>query len=125
MYTTFDRRRFSKATAMAGMAIVGRDRFLVFPLKGNILNVQDPSNHKKIPDNAEINCIKKALGLESGKTYKNTNDLRYGKILCLTDQDEDGTHIKGLLFNLFKTLWPSLYKHIRISQFYVDPSYQG
>ena len=102
----------AKAMAMAGMAIVGRDRFGVFPLKGKILNVQDPSNHKKMPDNAEINSIKKALGLETGKTYKNTDDLRYGKILCLTDQDEDGTHIKGLLFNLFKTLWPSLYKHV-------------
>ena len=102
----------AKAMAMAGMSIVGRDRFGVFPLKGKILNVQDPSNFKKLPDNAEINSIKKALGLETGKTYQNTDDLRYGKILCLTDQDEDGTHIKGLLFNLFKTLWPSLYKHV-------------
>ena len=99
----------AKAMAMAGMAIVGRQKYGVFPLKGKILNVKDPSNQKKLVDNSELNSIKKALGLQSGKEYKNIEDLRYGKILIMADQDEDGTHIKGLVFNLFHSLWPSLY----------------
>jgi DNA topoisomerase II len=99
----------AKAMAMAGMAIVGRQKFGVFPLKGKILNVKDPSNQKKLAENAELNSIKKALGLQSGKDYKNVDELRYGKILIMADQDEDGTHIKGLVFNLFHSLWPSLY----------------
>ena len=99
----------AKAMAMAGMAIVGRQKFGVFPLKGKILNVKDPSNQKKLVENSEVNSIKKALGLQSGKDYKNVDELRYGKILIMADQDEDGTHIKGLVFNLFHTLWPSLY----------------
>ena len=99
----------AKAMAMAGMAIVGRQKFGVFPLKGKILNVKDGSNAKKLLENAEISSIKKALGLQSGKVYKNIDELRYGKVLVLSDQDEDGTHIKGLVFNLFHSLWPSLY----------------
>ena len=100
----------AKATAMAGLAIVGRDRYGVFPLKGKPPNVKDSKNLKKLNDNNEINSIKKAMGLQSGKTYKSIEDLRYGKIMILSDQDEDGTHIKGLVFNMFHSLWPSLYK---------------
>jgi len=48
------------------------------------------------------------MGLESNKTYKNTDELRYNKILFMTDQDLDGSHIKGLCINLFECLWPSL-----------------
>ena len=40
--------------------------------------------------------LKKILGLESDKIYENTNDLRYNKVLFMTDQDLDGSHIKGL-----------------------------
>ena len=61
-------------------------------------------------ENSEVNNIKKIIGLETGKVYKNTEGLRYGKIMVLADQDEDGSHIKGLVFNLFETLWPSLFK---------------
>lgn len=100
----------AKATAMAGLAIVGRDRYGVFPLKGKPPNVKDPSNQKKLNDNNEINSIKKAMGLQVGKVYKDTKELRYAKIMILSDQDEDGTHIKGLVFNMFHSLWPSLYR---------------
>jgi DNA topoisomerase II len=100
----------AKAMAMAGMSIIGRDKYGVFPLKGKILNVKDNMNGKKLGENIEISNVKKIIGLVSNKDYKDTKELRYGKILILTDQDEDGTHIKGLIFNLFESLWPSLYK---------------
>lgn len=99
----------AKSTAIAGLSVVGRDKFGVFPLRGKVLNVQDVSI-KKLTENEEITNIKKILGLESNKTYTNLNELRYGKIMIMTDQDTDGSHIKGLLFNLFLTLWPSLLK---------------
>lgn len=100
----------AKSTAMSGLEIVGRDRYGVFPLKGKLLNVRDEKNIKKLLENDEINNIKKIIGLQTGTVYESTDQLRYGKVLFLTDQDEDGSHIKGLLFNLFDSLWPSLFK---------------
>ena len=94
----------AKATAKAGLAVVGRDRYGVFPLKGKPPNVKDATNQKKLNDNSELNSIKKALGLQAGKEYTSVDDLRYGKIMILSDQDEDGTHIKGLVFNMFHSL---------------------
>lgn len=99
----------AKTMVIAGLSALGRDKYGVFPLRGKLLNVKDMSL-KKILENEEINNLKKILGLESGKTYTSVSDLRYGKIMILTDQDVDGSHIKGLLFNMFHTLWPSLVK---------------
>ena len=100
----------AKTTAIAGLSVVGRDYYGVFPLRGKIMNVKDVS-YAKISDNAEITALKKILGLEQNKDYTdNINSLRYGKIMIMTDQDHDGSHIKGLLFNVFETLWSSLYK---------------
>ena len=65
---------------------------------------------KQILNNEEIKNIIKIIGLEIGKTYNNINSLRYGKIMIMTDQDHDGSHIKGLIINIFHTLWPSLLK---------------
>ncbi len=95
--------------AISGIDEVGRDRYGVFPLRGKLLNVKD-CNVKKIIDNEEISNLKKIIGLETSKDYTSTEALRYGKVMLLTDQDADGSHIKGLLFNLFQTLWPSLFK---------------
>jgi DNA topoisomerase-2 len=100
----------AKSTAMAGLDIIGRDKYGVFPLKGKVINVRDPSNNKKIPDNAEIVNVKKIMGLKTDHKYMDVETLRYGKIMILTDQDEDGSHIKGLVFNLFETMWPELFK---------------
>ena len=100
----------ARTMVMSGIDEVGRDKYGVFPLKGKLLNVKD-CPLKKIIDNEEITNLKKIIGLESDKDYKNVDDLRYGRIMILTDQDVDGSHIKGLLFNLFQSLWPSLFKH--------------
>ncbi len=99
----------AKSMAIAGLSIVGRDKYGVFPLKGKVLNVRD-ANPKQITGNSEITNIKKILGLESGKTYKETKSLRYGKVMIMTDQDHDGSHIKGLVLNMFHSLWPELLK---------------
>eukprot|EP00798_Chlamydomonas_sp_ICE-L_P009404 gene9404-biopygen9343 len=48
------------------------------------------------------------MGLQSGRVYDSVKDLRYGRIMVMTDQDVNGSHIKGLVFNLFHQLWPSL-----------------
>ena len=102
----------AKSLAISGLSIIGRDKYGVFPLKGKILNVKgdDKNLAKKILENAEITNLKKIIGLQSERKYTDTSDLRYGSVMLLTDQDEDGSHIKGLLFNLFQSLWPELFK---------------
>ena len=110
----------AKTMAIAGLSKVGRDKYGVFPLRGKLMNVKDMSV-KKILENEEISNLKKILGLESGKTYKNLDELRYGKIMIMTDQDTDGSHIKGLIFNLFHTLWPSLLKHFNFISSMMTP----
>ena len=99
----------AKSMAIAGLTVVGRDQYGVFPLKGKVLNVRDASI-KQITGNTEITNIKKILGLESGKVYKDIKSLRYGKVMIMTDQDHDGSHIKGLILNLFHSNWPELLK---------------
>ena len=99
----------AKSMAVAGLSVVGRDKYGVFPLRGKMLNVQDASI-KQISENAEITNLKKILALESGKVYTDTNKLRYGKVMIMTDQDHDGSHIKGLALNMFHSMWPSLLK---------------
>ena len=94
-------------TCITGFASTGRDYYGAFPLKGKPLNVRDTSN-TKIKENDEIKNIISALGLEFGKKYTSTKELRYGKVVFFTDQDHDGSHIKGLLINLFETFWKEL-----------------
>lgn len=95
------------ASAIAGLAVVGRDAWGVFPLKGKLLNVRDVSADK-FAKNEELTAIKKILGLEQGKAYTDTKSLRYGRVMVMADQDLDGSHIKGLLMNLFHAEWPAL-----------------
>ncbi len=99
----------AKTMATAGLSVIGRDRYGVFPLRGKILNVKD-ATMQKISDNNEIGAIKKILGLEQNKKYKDISELRYGSIMIMTDQDHDGSHIKGLIFNIFQSMWHELYE---------------
>ena len=96
---------------VSGMSSEDRNHIGIYPLKGKLLNVRGEQT-KKITDNKEITEIKKILGLEKGHVYNNIDDvhkhLRYGKIMVMTDQDLDGSHIKGLCINLFHSEWPSL-----------------
>jgi DNA topoisomerase-2 len=98
---------------VSGLSSNDRNTIGIYPLKGKLLNVRGTAV-KKIAENKEITDIKKILGLETGKVYNTIADvnqnLRYGKIMYMTDQDLDGSHIKGLCINLFHSEWASLVK---------------
>jgi DNA topoisomerase-2 len=100
----------AKAGIVSGLSREDRNIIGVYPMKGKIMNTRGEAV-KKISENNEIKEIKQILGLEVGRKY--TADdvkyrLRYGKIIFMTDQDLDGSHIKGLGINLFQSEWPSL-----------------
>lgn len=100
----------AKAGIVSGMSKEDRNYIGIYPMRGKLYNVRGEAQ-KKISDNKEIKEIKQILGLETGKNYT-ANDvekkLRYGKILFMTDQDLDGSHIKGLGLNLFESEWETL-----------------
>jgi DNA gyrase/topoisomerase IV subunit B len=50
------------------------------------------------------------MGLQYGHKYDSTKGLRYGHLMIMSDQDHDGSHIKGLLLNFLHHFWPSLLK---------------
>lgn len=100
----------AKSLAVSGLGVVGRDHYGVFPLRGKLLNVRE-ATHKQILENAEIDNLIKIIGLQYKKKYLTVDDLktlRYGHVMIMTDQDQDGSHIKGLLINFIHTNWPEL-----------------
>ena len=70
---------------MAGLSVVGRDHYGVFPLRGKLLNVREASA-TQVRDNEEIKNIKRILGLQQDKQYSNVKSLRYGHLMIMTDQ---------------------------------------
>lgn len=98
----------AKAMALSGLSQDQRKYYGIYPLRGKVLNVKDTSV-KKVEQTEEIANLKKIMGLESGKEYLDVRSLRYGKILIMTDQDYDGSHIRGLLVNVFHELWHTLF----------------
>ena len=97
----------AKTLAIAGLSVVGRDHYGVFPLRGKCKNVRDASV-KQLTENKEFNDLKKILGLQQGKVYTSLSELRYGRLMIMTDADNDGSHIKGLILNMIHYFWPSL-----------------
>ena len=100
----------AKAGIVSGLSREDRNFIGVYPMKGKMMNTRGEAL-KKIAENNEITEIKQILGLEVGRKY--TPDdvkyrLRYGKVLFMTDQDLDGSHIKGLGINMFQSEWASL-----------------
>lgn len=100
----------AKTFIMSGIKLLDRKYYGVFPLRGNVLNVRDASD-KQLTNNEEIINIKQILGLKQDEDYTDKSQLRYGKILIMTDQDPDGSHIKGLIINFFHYFWPELLKN--------------
>ncbi|KAF9344707.1 DNA topoisomerase 2, partial [Mortierella sp. NVP85] len=99
----------AKSLVMAGFAQIGRDNYGVFPLRGKLLNVRDTPTATVLA-NKEIGYIKQILGLKQNKTYTRVDELRYGHLMIMTDQDHDGSHIKGLIINFLDHYFPSLLK---------------
>lgn len=95
--------------AVSALSKKDRDIYGLFPLKGKPLNVRDQTV-KKLMANEEFNNLKQILGLETGKKYTDAKSLRYGHLMVMADQDNDGYHIKSLVFNVFSVLWPSLFQ---------------
>jgi DNA topoisomerase-2 len=91
---------------------MGRDYLGIFPLRGKILNVRN-ATPEAITGSVLIQNLIRSLGLKLEVDYTieaNYRKLRYGRILLITDADEDGTHIEGLCHNFFHKLFPSLLK---------------
>jgi topoisomerase-4 subunit B len=86
-----------------GSAKGARDRETqaIMPLKGKILNVLGAASGK-LNENSEIRDICEALGVQMGTRF-NVDDLRYDKIVIMTDADVDGAHIASLLMTFFFT----------------------
>lgn len=95
-------------TALSGLEVVGRKHWGAFPLKGKPLNVRDASS-KQLLENTEVQNICKILGLVPN-VPPNPAQMRYGHVVVMADQDHDGSHIKGLLINMFHKFWPKLLK---------------
>jgi DNA topoisomerase-2 len=100
----------AKAGIVSGLSTTDRNTIGVYPMRGKMFNVRGEQK-KRIFENKEVNEIKQILGLETGKAYTPESAkkcLRYGKVVFMTDQDLDGSHIKGLCINLFDSEWETL-----------------
>ena len=86
-----------------GSAKMGRDRKTqaLLPLRGKILNVLGAAS-SKLGTNQEISDLSQALGVGLGTRF-NLDDLRYDKVIIMTDADVDGAHIAALLMTFFFT----------------------
>jgi topoisomerase-4 subunit B len=91
-----------------GSAKQARDRATqaVLPLRGKILNVQS-AGRDKLAQNTQLADLIQALGCGSGGNYRD-DDLRYDKVIVMTDADVDGAHIASLLITFFYTQMPRL-----------------
>lgn len=86
-----------------------RETQAVLPLRGKILNVVS-ATRDKIRDNQEISDLTLALGCGTGSSFKLEN-LRYERVIIMTDADVDGAHICSLLMTFFYTQMPKMIEH--------------
>lgn len=102
----------AKALVIRGISSIenGKDFNGAFAIRGKFMNVQT-ATLREINSNEEIKLLKNILNLKRGLDYsieENFNTLSYGKICIITDSDDDGIHIRGLLINFFYREYPVL-----------------
>ena len=96
-----------KATMENGHNICG-----IYAIRGKFINVLNATK-REVENNEEVQILKQVIGLVNGVDYSkdsNFEKLRYGRVCILTDADDDGIHIRGLLLNFFWHMFPSLCK---------------
>jgi DNA topoisomerase-2 len=113
----------AKTMAMDGLQIIGRDLYGVFPLRGKFINARNASVDQ-LTHNAEYKALMEIMGFREGADYMDDKmfaSLRYGCMMLLTDQDVDGYHIKGLIFNWIIAKWPSLLSRPGFFKCFITP----
>ena len=103
-----------EGNSAGGTAKLARDRKYqaILPLRGKVLNVASASDDK-LMKNAELGDLSLALGTALGRKFS-VDDLRYEKIIIMTDADVDGAHIAALLITFFYKLTPGLIESGRL-----------
>lgn len=102
--------------AVAGLSVVGRTRYGMYKLT----NFTDEAMHRTISEMPEIVTLIDIVGLQYKADYSTEaqrKTLRYGKLMILTDQNEEGSCVKGLLINFIYTNWPSLLRQPFLEEF--------
>ena len=96
------------AASLAVGSIPSRKQYGVMALKGKVMNVSGKRG-STVQKSEQIVNLWKAMGLEVGRK-PDRDALRYGQIMIMCDQDADGSHIKGLVLNVFRTFFPETFR---------------
>lgn len=109
----------AKAFVIRGTGGQGRDYHGVYAMRGKPMNAQNYSD-RDIFNNKELSELSQTLGLRKGVDYSiesNFQTLRYGKFDIVTDQDDDGFHIRGALINFIYKFWSELFDRGFVTSF--------